>query len=307
MGLMRFTDNLTAYNLMRNLVRIRLLHRLGRWFLDRFISDEKYLALMYRIKMGKRLNLQNPQAFTEKIQWLKLNWRCDILTQCQDKYEVRKFVEERIGLESLKVLYNVYEKAEDIEIKQLPDSFVLKVNHGCKQNIFCQKKSELDLNHHINLLKEYLKNNLYYPHREWAYKNIVPRIICEEHLTKDGETLHEYNFYCYDGVPRLVEIVEDKAGCTRGNMFDLNLNLLENKYENPPLPSPITRPSQFDKMLEYAFNLSEGFPFVRVDLLYTNNRIYFGEMTFYPLAGLTKINPESFDFFLGSFLQLPSK
>lgn len=302
---MRSTDNLAAYRLIRNLVRIRLLYRLGRWFLDRFISDEKYLALMYRIKIGKRLNLQKPQAFTEKIQWLKLNWRCDILTQCQDKYEVRKFVEKRIGADSLKYLYGVYDKTEDIDINQLPDAFVLKVNHGCKQNIFCKKKSELDWNHTVSLLKEYLKNNLYYPHREWAYKNIVPRIICEEHLTKDGETLYDYSFYCYNAVPRLVEIQEDKAGCKRINMFDINLNLLENKYKDPPLLESFVRPMLFEKMVEYAFKLSEGFQFVRVDLLYINNLIYFGEMTFYPLAGLAKISPESFDYFLGSFLQLP--
>jgi hypothetical protein len=249
--------------------------------------------------------LRKPQAFSEKIQWLKLNWRHDILTQCADKYEVRKFVTNRIGPELLKELYGVYEKTEDIDINQLPDAFVLKVNHGCRQNIFCPKKSELDWYQSAKLLNEYLKDNLYYTYREWAYKNIVPRIICEEYLTMDGEALYEYSFYCYDGVPRLVEIYEDNAGCTRGNMYDLNLKLLENKYKNPPLHEPITRPPQFDRMLEYAAKLSADFPFVRVDLLDVKNRIYFGEMTFYPLGGMAKIRPESFDYFLGSYLQLP--
>ena len=249
--------------------------------------------------------MQNPQAFTEKLQWLKLNWRCDIITRCSGKYEVRKFVEERIGPELLKELYGVYDKAEDIDINQLPDAFVLKVTHGCKQNIFCTNKSELDWNHSVGLLKQYLKTNRYYLHREWAYKNIVPRIVCEEHLTKNGETLYEYNFYCYNGIPRLIEILEDKAGCRRVNMFDLDLNLLENKYKSPPLLEPIVRPAQFEKMLECASRLSRGFPFVRVDLFYVNNRVCFGEMTFYPLSGLNKIKPESFDLFLGSYLQLP--
>jgi len=289
-----------------NIVRIKLLRRLGKWFSDRYASDKNYLILMYRIKIGRRLNLQNPQAFTEKIQWLKLNWRCDILTKCADKYEARKFVEDRIGPEVLKELYGVYEKPEDIDINRLPDAFVLKVNHGCKQNIFCKKKSELDWNHSVRLLKEYLKANFFYPHREWAYKNIVSRIICEQHLTKNGEILYEYGFYCYDGVPRVVEINEYQAELHRVNMFDLDLNLLENKYGSPPLQVPVTRTSQFDRMLEYSTILSKGFPFVRVDLLYVNKRIYFGEMTFYPLAGLCKLDPESFDYFLGSFLQAPS-
>ena len=277
---------------------------LGR---SRYISDDKYLLLMYRIKMGRSLNLKNPQAFTEKIQWLKLNWRSDLLTRCSDKYEARKFVEERIGPELLKKLYGVYDKIGDIDINRLPDAFVLKVNHGCKQNIFCKNKSEIDWNHSFSLLDQYLKANTYYPHREWAYKNILPRIICEEHLTHNGQTLYEYGFYCYGGTPRLVEINEYTAEGQRVNMFDLNLNLLENRYSSPPLPVPVTVPPQFDRMIEYATILAEGFPFVRVDLQYANNRIYFGEMTFYPLSGLCKISPPSFDYFLGSYLELPTK
>ena len=143
------------------MIRIPLLRSFVKWFSDRYLSDKKYLLLKYRRKMGRRLNLHNPLSFTEKIQWLKLNWRYDLLTQCADKYEVRKFVEERIGSELLKKLYGVYEKPEDIDINRLPDSFVLKVNHGCKQNIFCKKKSEIDWNHSVRLLKKYLKKNFY--------------------------------------------------------------------------------------------------------------------------------------------------
>lgn len=254
--------------------------------------------------MGKRLDLQNPRTFTEKIQWLKLYWRNPLLTQCADKYESRKFVSERVGPELLKKLYGVYEKPEDIDIRNLPESFVLKVNHSCQQNIFCKKKSALDWKASIRLLNKYLKENYYYYFREWAYKDIPPRIICEEYLAKNDETLYEYSFYCYDGFPRVVEINEYQAQLHRVNMFDIDLNLLENKYDSPSLQTPVARTPQYEKMLEYSTMLSEGFTFVRVDLLYVNNRIYFGEMTFYPLAGLCKLDPDSFDFFLGSYLKL---
>ena len=289
------------------MTRIKILRRFGRWLLNGYFSDKRYLLLIYKRKYGRRLNLKNPQAFTEKIQWLKLNWRYDILTKCADKYEARKFVEERGCPELLKELYGVYEKPEDIDINILPDAFVLKVNHGCKQNIFCKKKSELDWKKSLHSLNQYFKSNYYYPHREWAYKNIVPRVICEEHLTKNDETLYEYGFYCYDGTPRLVEINEYNVGLQRVNMFDINLNLLDYEYAVPPLPSPLTKSPQFDKMIEYSKVLSRGFPFVRVDLINVNNRILFGEMTFYPLAGLATISPESFDSYLGSFLQIPPR
>ena len=287
------------------MVKKIVLFLLMRSFLGRIFSDRIFLLLVYRLRVGKRLDLHHPRSFTEKIQWLKLHWRDDIITRCSDKYEARTFVEERIGPEILKELYGVYEKPEDIDLNKLPDAFVLKVNHGCKQNILCKKKSNMDWNHTVRQLKKYLKENLYPTTREWTYKNIVPRILCEEHLAKNGEVLYEYGFYCYDGVPRLVEINEYQDELHRVNMFDLDLNLLENKYGSPPLPQPVIRPPQFDRMLEYSAILSQGFPFLRVDLLYVNNRIYFGEMTFFPLAGLLRLSPDSFDFYLGSYLQLP--
>jgi hypothetical protein len=278
---------------------------LQRSFIGRQIPDEIFLKLLYRMKIGRRLDLKNPTALSEKIQWLKLNYRPGILTQCSDKYEVRKFVKEKIGPEVLKELYGVYESVKDIKIGELPDAFVLKVNHGSGQNIFCKKKSELDWNHSRRLLKKYLRDNHYFDNREWGYKNVVPRIICEEHLSKNSETLHEYGFYCYDGVTRFVEVNEYTPGLKRVNMCDLDFNVLEKQYRDSPLSQPVVKPPQWDWMLEYAAILSKSFPFVRVDLICVHDRIYFGEMTFYPLAGLDKMSPESFDYFLGSYLNLP--
>jgi len=279
---------------------------LQRSFLGRRIPDEIYLRLQYRIKVGRKLDLKTPSAFSEKIQWLKLNHHDDVMTQCSDKYAVRKFVEDRIGAGVLKELYGVYERVKDIDIDRLPDAFVLKVNHGSGQNIFCKKKSELDWKHSVRLLNKYLKDNHYYDFREWGYKNVVPRIICEENLTRHGETLYEYGFYCYQGVARLVEMNEYTPGLKRVNMLDIDLNPLENQYSDPPLLQPVIRPPQFDRMLEYAAILSKGFPFVRVDFIGIGDRLLFGEMTFYPLAGMARISPESFDYFLGSFLKLPA-
>ena len=287
---------------------IKLLRWFKKWFLGQhifYLSDKKHLVRNYRKRMGKRLNLKNPRFFTEKLQWLKLNWRCDMLTRCTDKYEVRKFVEERVGPELLKEFYGVYNKVEDIDISRFPNAFVLKTTHGCKQNIFCKNKSDFAWKSSADLLKKYLKSSHYRLHREWSYKNIVPRVICEEHLTKNGETMYEYQFYCYDGIPRLVQIRTETAGETRVSMFDLDLNLLEGNKNLKPLSAPVTKPVQFEKMLEYASELSRDFPFVRVDLFHVKNRVYFGEMTFYPAGGFCPIDPESSDLLMGSYLKLP--
>jgi len=282
----------------------KLLQRLKKWCVDRCVSDERFIVSLYRKRFGKRPNLTNTVTFTEKLQWLKLNWRPDILTRCADKWEVRGFVSERVDLGILKELYGLYDRPEDIDFDKLPDAFVLKVTHGWNRNIFCKNKSEFDRDGSIRLLKRDMKERHFYRHREWAYRNIVPRIICEEYLTKNGETMHEYQFYCFDGVPRIVQILDNTA--REQNMFDLELNRLDVKSFLPSLSVSIAKPALFGKMLEYTAVLSKGFPFVRVDLGYVNNRVYFSELTFYPNGGMRPFDPESFDFFLGSYLQLPA-
>jgi len=291
--------------------RMRLFAGFCRWSMYKIqaeiISDRRYIEWKYKKRMGKRLDLQNPQTFSEKLQWLKLHWRSDLLTQCADKYEVRKFVEDRVGSHILKKLYGVYANAHEIALENLPDAFALKVNHGCKQMILCNNKKTLDWGHSERILNLYLRNNNYYHLREWAYKNIAPRILCEEHLTKDGNTMYEYNFFCYNGTPRLVEIIEITKDARRANAYDMDLNPLWRKYKSPPIVAALEKTEQYEEMISYAGKLSQGFPFVRVDFALTQGRIYFGEMTFYPLGGMHRYNPEAFDAFLGSFLELPKQ
>ena len=273
---------------------------------EAFLSDEKYIKYKYKRRIGFSPNLQNPESFTEKINWLKLNWHNPILTQCADKYAVRKFVEARGAGATLKKVYGVYKKPEDIDYTALPQSFVLKVNHGCKQNIFCKNKNNFDSIYANKLLNFYLKFSNYHRAREWAYKGITPCIICEEHLTSDESSMFEYNFYCYNGMPKLVEITyKENPDTARTNMYDLNFNLLERKYKTLPLEFAPEKSKEYEQMLAYEKMLSQGFPFVRVDFFLVKNKIYFGEMTFYPISGIYKFNPISFDHFLGSFLELP--
>ena len=274
--------------------------------IESLVSDEIYIKYKYKRIIGFSPNLQNPKTFTEKINWLKLHWRNPVLTQCADKYEVRKFVEARGAGETLKKVYAVYKKPEDIDYTALPQSFVLKVNHGCKQNIFCANKNNFDSKQANKLLAFYLKCNNYHKAREWSYKEISPYIICEEHLSSDGSPMLEYNFYCYNGNPRLVEIRRPlNNDHAQLNMFDLDLNILNRKYISPPLEFVPEKSKEYQQMLTYAKKLAQGFPFVRVDFFLVKDKICFGEMTFYPIGGIYKFNPISFDNFSGSFLELP--
>jgi hypothetical protein len=273
-----------------------------------FLPDKAYIWLHYLQRTGKILNFSNPQTFNEKIQWLKLYWRNELATQCCDKYEVRKFVESRVGPEVLNELYGVYSCVEEIDIAKLPDSFVLKVNHGSGQQILCKDKNSVDWHHAFKLLACWLKNNHYYHAREWGYKLVVPRIICERYLEQNGEPVVDYKFFCFNGVPHFVEVHKDRSSRRKKNSYDMDWNLMEfNKGPSLPIEEKMEKPLHFTQMAEYAAELSKGFPFVRVDLYNIESRIIFGEMTLYPGNGHSKFNPEKYDTLFGSYLKLPAK
>jgi hypothetical protein len=273
-----------------------------------FLPDKAFIWLHYLQRTGKILNFSNPQTFNEKIQWLKLNWRNELATQCCDKYEVRKFVESRVGPGVLNELYGVYNCVEEIDIEKLPDSFVLKVNHGSGQQILCKNKNSMDWDSAFKLLASWLKKNHYYHAREWGYKNVVPKIICEKYLEHNGEPLIDYKFFCFDGVPRFVEVHKDRCRGRKKNTYDMAWKLMDfKKGASSPIKEKVNQPPHFAQMAQYAAALSKGFPFVRVDLYDIESGIIFGEMTLYPGNGHSRFDPDTYDALFGSYLKLPAE
>jgi hypothetical protein len=282
-----------------------------RWWsyrvLQLLVSDETYISWQFRKKIGRRPNLLSPVTFNEKLQWLKLHYRTDLVTQCADKYHVRDFVNNRVGPKILNELYAVYESVDDIDLACLPDSFVLKVTHGCGQNIICRNKSELNWDRTAGLLEAWLHNNYYYYGREWSYKNIRPRIICEKYLIQDKTGLRDYKFFCFDGVIGYVECHANRFGPHTIQNFDIAWNRMD--FQNGMHEKPKTdleRPAAWNQMVEYAAVLSKGFPFVRVDLYCIEQQIIFGEMTFYPASGYYRYYPEEYNLVWGDMLTLPT-
>lgn len=160
--------------------------------------------------MGSEVNFKNPKMFNGKLQWFKLNWYDPLATKCADKYEVRKFVADRIGEEYLNELYEVYESVDEIDIDKLPKPFVLKGTHGSGFNIICKDKYKMDWDTEFKKMRRWLKTNYYWGNCEWVYKNIKPRIVCEKYMsTDDGKLLKDYKFFCFDGEPEFVSVTSD--------------------------------------------------------------------------------------------------
>lgn len=278
-------------------------HGLLKW-----LNDESYIRLIYRTSMNKKLNLDNPTTFNEKLQWLKLYDRKPEYTQMVDKYAVREFVENRIGHKYLIPLIGVWENVDDIDFTELPNQFVLKCNHDSGGWILCKDKNTLDIKSAKSFLKKRLKRNFFWNAREWPYKNVKRKIICERFMVDEsGTELKDYKFFCFNGRCEAIFIATDRGVDTRFDFFDRDFNHLPFTNGHPNADKPILKPNNLKEMIRIAQELSIGIPQVRVDLYNVKGQIYFGEMTFFHWGGKKPFKPEKWDQWLGSFIELPEK
>lgn len=275
-------------------------------------TDKFFLKKIFKQKLGRSLNLDNPQTFNEKLQWLKLYYRNPILTTMVDKVEVKKYVADKIGEEYLIPTLGVWNSFDEINIKELPNQFVLKTNHDYGGIVICEDKLKLDYNFTKRKLSKHLKRNFYYSGREWAYKDVKPQVLAERYMV-DQETgdLRDYKFFCFDGEPKLLFVATDrqrKDDILKFDFFDLSFNHLNvTQGKRGHNREGIKKPINFEKMIELTKILSEGLPHVRVDFYEINGKIYFGELTFYHDSGFQPFIPEEWDYKLGSYLNLPAK
>ena len=272
------------------------------------ISDEKYLRAVYKCRMGKKLDLNNPRTFNEKLQWLKLNNRTNDQVTFVDKYKVRDYISEVLGEEYLIPLLGVWDSPEDIDFDSLPDKFVLKCNHNSGLGMcICKSKQGLDIEKVKSELAQGLAQNYYLHGREWPYKNVERKIICEKFMSDSSGGLVDYKFFCFDGKVDCVMVCLDRhLGDTKFYFFDENWTLkrLNIRGKNAPEGFTVPKPECMDRMFEIAAKLSVGHPFVRVDLYECDNRIYFGELTFYPDSGFDENLLEETDEYFGKKIDL---
>lgn len=251
----------------------------------------------------KVLNLKNPKYFGEKIQYIKLNCNLERYSKYVDKYEVRKFVQSRVGEEYLPKLHGVFEDAKEINFEDLPSKFVLKMTNGSGGNIICKNKSDLDIEHSIKLLNKWKDEKVYKYTRENQYKNIHSKIICEEYLEDETGSLRDYKFHCSKNKVHMIEVHTDRFTNHKENYYDPNWNELD-VICKAPKSSFIKKPSELDKMKELAKKLSKNLPYVRVDLYCVKNKIYFGELTFTPANGTDPMYPLDKDIELAKIIDL---
>ena len=307
---------------------------LARYGFYNHMSDVKFLSRKYKYSIGKKLNIENPQTYNEKLQWLKLYDRKTQYTRMVDKYEVKKYIADIIGEEYIIPTIGVWDKFEDINFETLPNQFVLKCTHDSGGLVICRDKSKLDISAARKKINKSLKRNYYWQNREWPYKNVKPRIIAEQYITIsnnstqlsdnseiDTQTLQEkfglldYKFMCFDGVVKALFLDIGVIGNSTGHAEDYYRNIYDREWKAMPFketrdfyPTPIRKPDYYEEMISIAEKLSKGIPHLRVDLYYVDNRIYVGELTFFHGSGLSNyFEPQEWNYTFGSWIKLPEK
>lgn len=271
------------------------------------IDIELSSKIMYRAFLHKRLNLDSPSTFNEKLCWLKLKvFPTDSLViRCTDKYLVRDYLQAKGFADILVKIIGVWDRAEDIDWNLLPDKFVLKCNHGCAYNVVCKDKKSLDTRKTVKQLNGFLKEDFGLVSGEPHYSKIQRKIICEEYL--EGE-LFDYKFFCFNGEPKFYYAAVTPSGdfhYMRCDFFWPDGTLTDfYRIDHKRLGVPPEKPKNLDKMLDIARKLSEDFPFVRVDLMLVGENIHFSELTFTPSAGIMPLTPDGTDEKIGQWLDL---
>lgn len=270
-----------------------------------FWNDKTYISILYFLCKGKLINLKTPKTYTEKLQWLKLNYQNPKYTSLVDKYEMKHYVENVIGREHIVPCYGIWDRFEDIDFDELPNQFVLKCTHDSGSFVICNDKNKLNINKIKKIINKGINRDYYKQWREWPYKNVRRRIIAEALLVDESsDSLTDYKFFCFHGEPQIMYISNDAGKNPTTDFFDMEFNNLDLRMRDPNSKQLPTKPACFDEMKSLARKLCKGMPHVRVDFYFVNGIIYVGELTFYHNSGLGRITPYKWELMLGNMLNI---
>ena len=279
------------------------------------VPDEPYLKLMYFFRMGKPLHLNPPVKYSEKIQYLKIHDHNPAYPMMSDKYEVKKYIAEKAGEQYVVPTLAIWDRAEDIDLDVLPDTFIIKCTHDSGSYTVIKDKSTVDRAALVKKFDAAVRRNFYNSKREWSYHGIKGRIIVEELLlSRDeqgnptGEPIPEYKFFCFNGVPKLILTISrgyKDENTTYRHFYDENWNLVPvGIVGQPPRLDAQEKPAQFEEMLELAKLFSKDIPSLRVDFYLVGGRVYIGELTFYHQGGFEPFVPPKYDEIFGEYLDV---
>ena len=281
-----------------------------------FVPDKIMLRWQYWVKTGRKLKLNPPKRYTEKLQWCKIYYRNDNMRICSDKWTAREYVKSRGMAHILNDCYAVYDTVDEFDWDTRPNRFVIKdtLGAGGRSMIFVDDKSTVDRESCERQMQKWLDRSSLNKSfgREWVYEGTKHSIMVEKILIgdKDGD-LPDYKFFCFDGkvfCSYMMRNYTQHHELGKLGFLDRDFKLMDvYRSDFQPMKCQPDKPKNYDEMLRMAEVLAEGFPHVRVDFYNIDGTIIFGEMTFFGSSGYLVFHPDEFDYTLGNQFHLPPK
>ena len=273
------------------------------------MSDEQYAKALYFANFGRKLDLNNPITYNQKLMWRKLYDHNPIYHIMVDKYAVRDYVSKIIGDQYLIPLIGVWDSFDEIDFEKLPNQFVLKCNHDSGSAYICKDKKEIDGDKKKKLHRffdAHMKTDYYKHGREWAYKSVKRKIIAEEYMVDEsGVELKDYKIFAFDGKPFIIQVDYDRFIEHKRNLYSTNWEYINGTIKYPTDPKHIIpKPEHLDEMLDLSARLSDGFMHIRTDFYNINGKIYFSELTLYHGGGTEKFTSNELDVEMGKRMNL---
>lgn len=307
---------------MLNTIGYKMLNRFCRSsLLRRMVPSSVYLKWVWTRIGGEPFDWNNPQTLGQKMQLLKLTEHNPLHSILVDKYKAKMWLKDQFGEEHIIRTLDVYKKAIEIDLKKLPNQFVLKCNHDSGSVYLCfDKQSGIFYDKHMNELSfqqvchqldTALRKNFYYEAREWPYKHVKPCILAEEMLLqKDGSMPNDYKVFFIGEEPQFIYVSYDRKGADDRCTYDVNWKRLpfvwvdSCVYNENLNTSDVPRPNSLDDMLKYGATVAKYFKCVRMDFFDVDGKMYFGEVTPFHSGGYSKFYPAEYDLIYGQKIKL---
>lgn len=286
----------------------KIMEDISKWPLER---REKFLQKAFLEKMGRPLNLETPESFSEMIQWIKLYYEDPVMSRCADKVLFKEYIKEKLGEGYTAKTYDVWETAEQVNLRDVPEQCAVKSNcssDGCNIMLITDK-GKVDIDKAENEIRMNWFDRLKLHTNSFAnyYYRVKPKVYIEEYL----EEADDYDVLCFHGEPRFVYVKTEhfNNGINREvgypmSFYTTDWKYIDAKYKEIPTQKDINKPPHLEEMLEISRKLSKEFPFVRVDFFENGGKLYIAEFSFAPWAGLRAYEPEAMDYEMGKWLDI---
>ena len=286
----------------------KIMEDISKWPLEKM---EKFLQKAFLEKMGRPLNLETPESFSEMIQWIKLYYEDPVMSRCADKVLFKEYIKEKLGEGYTAKTYDVWETAEQVNLRDVPEQCAVKSNcssDGCNIMLITDKR-KVDIDKAENEIRMNWFDRLKLHTNSFAnyYYRVKPKVYIEEYL----EEADDYDVLCFHGEPKFVYVKTEhfNNGINREvgypmSFYTTDWKYIDAKYKEIPTQKDIHKPPHLGEMLEISRKLSKEFPFVRVDFFENGGKLYIAEFSFAPWAGLRAYEPEAMDYEMGKWLDI---